>query len=382
MAFLIDIRLLTTGRVSGVEEYTRNLVGALVRYAPTERFDLFYNGFRKAPLPAAWLSQPNVRIIDRRIPNKLFDFSARLSGYPRANAFASDATVAFSPHLNPLRVAPPMRRVLTFHDISFVHFPEFFPVRKRLWFWLQDYRREAARADAIVVDAEFTKHDVAETLRIPLERIHVITPGIDPRYGPLGRNDLDAAAFRSSHRLESPFLLSSGVLEPRKNVPGVIRAFSRLKRDPLYRDLKLVIVGERGWLYDTIFNEAQRSASLNDIVFWGHATPEDLRALYTLAETFVYPSFFEGFGFPPLEAQACGTPVIVSNRSTLPEVIGASGILVDPWNTDAFADALRAVLSDSTLRAELVKRGHVNVARFSWRTAADSLVTLFRSLSR
>lgn len=379
MTFLIDIRLLTTGRVSGVEEYTRNLVNALIRRAPGDRFELLYNGFRKAPLPTEWCVAPNVRVIDRRIPNKLFDLSARTIGFPRADTFTHDATLAFTPHLNPLRVSGKMKRIVTFHDISFVHFPEFFPLRKRLWLWLQDYRREARRADALVVDCEFTRRDIAETLHVPAERIHVIAPGIDPRYRPFAPGEFNGDAFRRTRGIRSPFILFSGVLEPRKNIEGVIRAFTRLKRDGRYPGLALVIVGDRGWLYDRIFNEARRSAAFADIVFWGHATPEDLRALYTLAEAFVYPSFFEGFGFPPLEAQSCGAPVVVSNRSTLPEVIGTSGILVDPWDTNALAAALEAILTDHSLRDELVRRGYANVKRFSWDTAADSLLSLFCS---
>jgi glycosyltransferase involved in cell wall biosynthesis len=381
MTFLIDIRLLTTGRVSGVEEYTRNLMSALIRRAPNDRFELLYNGFRKAPLPSEWLNAPNVRVIDRRIPNKLFDLAARTIGFPRANMFTRDATLAFTPHLNPLRVSAPMKRIVTFHDISFIHFPEFFPLRKRLWLWLQDYRREARRADALVVDCAFTRQDIVETLHVPAERIHVITPGIDPRYRPFVPGEFDGNAFRRMRGIRSPFLLFSGVLEPRKNIEGVIRAFTRLKRDGKRPGLALVIVGDRGWLYDRIFNEARRSTAFADIVFWGHAAPEDLRALYTLAEAFVYPSFFEGFGFPPLEAQSCGAPVIVSNRSTLPEVIGASGILVDPWDTDALAAALESVLDDRSLRDELIRRGYRNVTRFSWDTAADSLLALFRSIT-
>jgi glycosyltransferase involved in cell wall biosynthesis len=211
--------------------------------------------------------------------------------------------------------------------------------------------------------------------------VTVIPLGLNPFYGKLPKKDPDLAAFRAQRGLVAPFLLYAGTLEPRKNIGAVIRAFGLLKKDARFRGLKLVLAGAPGWLYRSVFREAATSEAASDILFWGSATFTELRSLYNLAEAFVFPSFFEGFGLPPLEAQACGTPVIVSNRSSLPEVIGSSGMLVDPWDIGGIAEALHTLLSDDALRAHYAARGLENAARFDWEATADRYAELFRKLS-
>jgi glycosyltransferase involved in cell wall biosynthesis len=144
--------------------------------------------------------------------------------------------------------------------------------------------------------------------------------------------------------------------------------------------LQLIIVGKRGWLCDTIFRDAAESPWHKDIVFFGEASYEEVRVLYNITEAFVYPSLFEGFGFPPLEAQACGAPVITSNRSSLPEIVGSSALLVDPWKVEELVDALTCVLTNPSFRAQLIERGYENITRFSWANTAQSLLRVFHTL--
>jgi glycosyltransferase involved in cell wall biosynthesis len=166
--------------------------------------------------------------------------------------------------------------------------------------------------------------------------------------------------------LVRPFILFVGTLEPRKNIAGAVRAFNILKQRPVYHDLEFVIAGRLGWLYDEVLKEVRASPYRRSIRLWGEATRQDLVMLYNSADVFCYPSFFEGFGFPPLEAQACGTPVVASTGGSLPEVLGESALLADPARHEDIAEALHTVLSNEGEAARLRAAGFENVGRFSW----------------
>ncbi|MFA6364816.1 MAG: glycosyltransferase family 1 protein [Candidatus Paceibacterota bacterium] len=379
MNILIDVRLLSKGRISGIEEYTKSLIHSLLKEGSKDTFHFFYNGFRKAPFPTEWKTAPNAHLIEWNIPNKLLDLTTRFLGWPRVEQIAH-VDLVFSPHFNLLPATKHTKRVITFHDLSFLHFPEFYPLRKRLWHWQQDYRTQAMRADALIAVSEFTRQDLISTFHLPEEKVHTVYSGINPFFSELPEESPERARFAKEKNLQQPFLLFTGVLEPRKNVSGIIRAFNEIKKNPYHRELQLVIVGRKGWLYDTIFRDAAMSPWSRDIRFWGEASLEDLNLLYNLASVFVYPSFFEGFGFPPLEAQACGLPVITSNRSSLPEIVGESALLVDPWKTDELITSIDLVLRDTTLANDLKKRGRINSTRFSWQQTATQLLELFHSL--
>ncbi|KKU91103.1 MAG: mannosyltransferase B-like protein [Candidatus Jorgensenbacteria bacterium GW2011_GWA1_48_11] len=379
MKILVDVRLLSKGKLSGIEGYAKLLIDHLLEADSENQYVFFYNGFKKAVLPSGWTGKKNVRVVDWRVPNRLLDFSFRWLNWPKIDSFFEPAVV-FSPHFNLLRLHRGVKRVITFHDLSFVHFPEFYPRRKRFWHWSQDYRRQAGKAAALTAVSEFTKIDLVETLGIAPEKIRVVYPGVNSFFSQIRPGDEALNKFAGQKELQCPFLLSVGVLEPRKNIPALIRAFGLLKGRPDNRDLKLVIVGERGWLYDTIFKEIQASPYKNQIVWWGRASFEDLWRLYNLASVFVYPSFFEGFGFPPLEAQACGLPVVASNRSSLPEILGDSALLHDPWRVAELAEAIEAVLANPGLAKTMREKGFKNVERFDWPRAGKTMLNLFNDL--
>jgi glycosyltransferase involved in cell wall biosynthesis len=291
----------------------------------------------------------------------------------------SDAEIVFSPHFNLLRNGPRTKRIITFHDLSFLHYPEFYPIRKRFWHWQQSYKKQAQVASKIVAVSEFTRYDLIDTLCLEPQKIEVIHSGIDPFYRKLAEEDTALVSFKERHNLRDPFLLFVGVLEPRKNIPGLISAFDLLKQE-LASPLKLVIVGEKGWLYKKIFKRARASKFSGDIIFWGRASKPDLRCLYNLASVFVYPSFFEGFGFPPLEAQACDAPVVASNRSSLPEILGSSAILINPSDIYELAKAIEFLLDDSGLRKRYIELGRENIKRFNWTEAASKLIKIFNTI--
>lgn len=364
MRILADVRLLSRGGTSGIEEYTRNLLQAVFTADKKNEYALLYNGFRKVPLDI-----PASEVIDWRIPNKLLDLSSRFLNRPAVDRLTR-ADLVFSPHFNAL-VTARAPRVVTFHDLSFLHHPYFFSVKQRFWHWLQGIKSQAVKAAHIIAVSEFTKSDLVNFFGVLPEKISVVHSGISGQFRPLGLDPKKNGV--------RPYFLYLGTLEPRKNVPAIIRAFNILKSDGAFADWQLVIAGKPGWLYKNIHNEASSSLHRDDIVFAGQVKPEERVLLYNLAKVFVYPSFFEGFGFPPVEAQASGCPVVASNRTSLPEVLGDSALLVDPWKVGELASAMREAALNQAVRARLIEAGRKNAARFAWTKAADETLKIFQN---
>jgi len=379
MKVLIDVRLLGRGGLSGIEEYTRELLTHIFESDKENHYALFYNGFKKTPLPQAWIEKKNVSVLDWKIPNKIFDAETRFLNRPKISDF-TDADIIFSPHFNILNPGS-IPRIITFHDLSFVHHPYFFNARQKLWHWIQNYQKQAYEAKKIIANSEFTKNDLINTLKIPENKIEVVYPGINPIFRKLNSEDENLNKFRREKKLEFPFILYLGTLEPRKNIAAIIRAFSLMVQDRKFRDLRLVLAGKPGWLHSGIIKEARNSPARDRIAFLGPVENRERVFLYNLAEGFVYPSFFEGFGFPPLEAQACGCPVVVSERTALAETIGKSGITADPWRVEALAEILKKILGQKTLRQELIKSGLENARKFTWEKAVHKILKIFNSAS-
>lgn len=365
MKILIDIRSLIGGAISGVPEYTRLLVEYFYRIRPDHEYILFANSFRNS-FPVD-VSSRGAHKVNWHIPNKILDFSTRFLGQPKIDVFYKP-DVIFSPHFNSLAVRH-TPRVMTFHDLSFVRSPEFYSLRKKFWHILEGPKQQAQAATKIIAISNATKSDLIHFYKIPPEKISVVYSGINPFFFE-SVSEEKLRAFRDARGLNQPFLLFVGTLEPRKNITAVIQLLNILKQNKAFSDLKLIIVGARGWLYDKIFLEAECSQFKKDIVFWGSASFEELRNLYHLARVFVYPSFFEGFGFPPLEAQACGLPVIASKNGSLPEVLKNSAFLVNPFNINELVSAAETILTDFFIREELIEKGFKNARRFTWEEAA------------
>lgn len=356
MKILVDVRLLTRGG-QGVGEYTFNVVDYLIKANSAHQWQLFYNGWRKQPLPISWQKAPNVQIYNWRIPNRIFRW------LPIKIDQLIKTDIVFSPHIDFLRTkkAP---RILTIHDLSFLHYPNFFSWRHRWWHKIQKVKQQARQATHIITDSQFSKNDISEILQIPSEKISVVYPGIKiPAF----------TKASASKQIPKYFLLYLGTLEPRKNIGAIIKAFNIIKEDSQFSDLKLILAGRIGWLFKP---EIQK-----DVIFWGPVTDEEKSLLYNKAAAFIYPSFFEGFGFPPLEAQARNCPVITSNRSSLSEIVKDSAIQINPWRTDHLAKAVKNILTDKQLTKKLVKLGEENIKRFNWEQCADQLLKIFSSYS-
>jgi len=374
MRILFDGRTLTKGNMTGVPGYARAVLRGLLACDPRNEYALFANGFRNAQLPLTPAERKRVRIVNWRVPNRLLDLSFRFLRRPRAD-FWTGADTVFNPHFNVFPVRPRTRRIVTFHDLSFLRHPEFFSRRQRLWHWRQDPRGQARGATHLIAVSGVAKRDLMERYGIPSEKISVIHLGVNQYLlEPVSAAALEA--FRAARGLNRPFLLTAGTLEPRKNIEGTIRAFNGLKRKRSFAPLRLVIVGGRGWLYDTILKEAARSPWKSDIVFWGFASEEELRNLYHLASVFVFPSFYEGFGFPPLEAEACGTPVVASSRGALTEVLRDSALYAEPADPAASAAQIESLLDNAALAKRIAANGLRNASRFRWDATAKATLAV------
>jgi len=223
--------------------------------------------------------------------------------------------------------------------------------------------------DKIITISECTKKDIVKFYKIPEDKIKVILLAPDPIYQPLSHDII--APILSKYGVCAPYILYVGSLEPRKNIQTLIQGFANIKKRGLNH--KLIIVGNKKWEYSKLIRIVAESGLHNDVIFTGYLPDEDLPALYNGADLFVYPSLYEGFGLPPLEAMACGTPVITSNTSSLPEVVGNAGIKVDPQDVDQLSDAIYHVLTDENLRLSLIEKGLERSKQFSWeRTATET----------
>ncbi len=358
---------------AGIGRYTRSLVRALAQSDNRNEYALY------VPRDAQYLEDA------RAFPKNFRIVSAPLNGrhmvalWQRAQIplpvefFTGRADVFYSPDF----VLPPTRarkKILTVHDLSFLRVPET-AVPKLKWYLEGAVPRAVARADLILADSDATRQDLIEFFGMPPERVQTLYSGYDAMF----RRVTDANEFarvRATYNLEKPFILNVGTIEPRKNLTRLIEAFARL---PQRDDLELVIAGERGWMYDEIYAAPKKFGVNASVRFLGFTPDADLPALYSLAEMFVYPSLYEGFGLPVLEAMACGAAVVTANNSSLPEVAGDAAVLVEARDVDALAEAMARYLDDTAWRGMMQTKTLTQAQKFSWAKSAAELRAAFQT---
>ncbi|MEK7645947.1 MAG: glycosyltransferase family 1 protein [Patescibacteria group bacterium] len=361
----VDIRPMA-GLRTGVQEYTEQILAHLVALAPDHQFKLFFSSFRGPAPDRPWMHAPNVQLIEYRIPNNLLFLAGSVFDYPFIDRLLGGVDVFFSPHFFLAPLSKSCRRVTTFHDLSYLRFPEFFTWRKRWWHTVEmDPARQARFSNQIIAVSESTKADLIDYYQIDPANISVVHSGTA-----MTRPTEEALfEFKKTHSLPKRFILHVGTLEPRKNIIGLVRAFNILKAQVGYEDVGLALIGKEGWQFRDIFEEIKKSPYRSHIRYSGHVGG-DLASYYSLATVCVCPSFFEGFGFPALEAMACGVPVVASANSSLPEVVGEAGLLINPYDISEIAEALEIVLSEPATRSRMIKKGLVQAAKFTWENAA------------
>jgi len=265
--------------------------------------------------------------------------------------------------------------IITIHDLSFLRYPQF----NFDWF-IKKYtglvRKNALRAKRIIADSYSTKNDIVRFFEINPDKIEVIYLAAESIFKKLDDNEKDTNSL-IKHGIDRKYILSVGTIEPRKNFITLIKAFNLIKENEAAADLKLVIAGRTGWKSEDTYAERGKSPYLKDILFTGRVPDSDLIQIYNQAEIFVYPSIFEGFGLPPLEAMSCGLPVIVSDTSSLKEVIGDSGILVKVGDEHELARNILDVLKNKELKERLIKKSLLNAKKFSWANTAKKTFELY-----
>ncbi len=369
----VDASRATATRRTGTERYSLEIIRSLLALGGQHDWRLYC---RSRPAPGLFVAGNSAARVEIRVlPAPRLWTHLGLSGEMALHP----PDVLFVPaHVLPLW--RPRRSLVTIHDLGYRRFPQAHPWRQRLYLdW--STRWSARVATCILADSQATRADLISAYGVPASKIVVVYPG---RSEDLARVDDPArlAETRARYGLQAPYLLYVGSLQPRKNLTRLVQAFARCLSysEDVTGQLMLAIAGSPAWLSDSILREPQRLGIAGRVRFLGYVDSVDLAALLSGAAAFVFPSLYEGFGFPVLEAQACGAPVLTSNTSSLPEVAGEGAWLVDPTDVDAIADGMRRLLCDEALRRSLIERGYANVRRFSWRRAAAETLQVIEQM--
>lgn len=382
----IDIRSLSEERLTGVGEYLYRLLSALFKIDKKNTYILFYNSLRRPPKLLNDFKRPNVSIHYTRFPNKLFNASLFFLRFPKIDRMIGGVDLFFIPNHNFLALSKNCRTVITVHDLSFVLFKEFLSLKRQLWHKIILLQNLYKKVDQIIAVSNHTKNDLINLFGVPKEKIITIYSGVGSEYK---QNFVRMQLSRvvEKYGLPERFILYLGTLEPRKNIEAIINAYEQYikSKESLYdyergKIIDLVIAGQQGWKYGTILEKKRQSPFKDRIHLIGYVDAEDKPYLYRLCDVFIYPSFYEGFGFPVLEAMAVGKPVISSSSSALEEVICDAGLLVNPYNISELVQALDAILAEKDMRDYLVLRGIDRVKQFSWQECAIKTLELFENL--
>ena len=370
MKVCMDIQA-ALGQRAGVGRYVRELLFHLGAEAGADRLAAFYFDFKRTGLDAV---PPRVELrACRWLPGRFAQQAWKRTGFPPYDWLAGPADLYHFPNF----IRPPLSRgrksAVTIHDVSFLRMPETTEARNLAWL-SAEIRRTAEKADAILTDSRFSADEIVELLKVPAEKVFPIWLGL-PKFGPPPAPDA-AAAARRALGLDKPYLLMVGTLEPRKNIPFLVEVYETLKDF----DGDLVLVGGLGWKTGPTLRAIADSPRRAGIKLLKHVSDTQLAALYAGAAAFVFPTRYEGFGFPPLEAMGRGTPVVSARNSSLPEVLGDAAEWVDGFDAEAWAAKIRAVLGDSARRAKLRAAGLDQAAKFTWGETARQTWAVYRRI--
>jgi glycosyltransferase involved in cell wall biosynthesis len=364
---LIGIDASRAARVerTGTETYSLHLIRAMLAAAPQHRYRLYADRVLPGELGAP-NAEPCV------MPFLRLWTHVRLS----AEMLARPPDALFVP----AHVIPPIhpRTVVTVHDLGYLYFPQAHPPLARLYLDLST-RWNAHAAAHVIADSQATKDDLVRHYATPPAKITVAYPGRDESLRRVG-NPAAIEVVKRRYGITHEYLLYIGTLQPRKNLIRLVTAFSSLQ--PPTSNLQMVIAGAKGWLYSDIFAMVKQLGLEYKVLSPGRVADEDKVALISGAVALVFPSLYEGFGLPVIEAMQCGTPVICSKTSSLPEVAGDAALLTDPLDEDALAQAMIRLLGDADLRRTLVERGYTQAQKFSWSACAARVLSTLESVAR
>lgn len=359
-------------KLGGNESYATNLIEALAEIDQTNLYTLYVT--KQTAIDRFGGRWPNFTVKQTLPQTPLVRIPLTLSTELRRNPVDVLHVQYTAPPFAPCPV------VTTIHDLAFEHLPETF--NRRSWMQLRlTVRATTRRAAQILTLSEYSKSDIVATYRIPSERITVTPAAAPPHFGPV-TNETELRRIRELYGIEGDYVLSLCSIQPRKNLVRLIEAYSYLRGLSREKRPRLVLAGKRGWLNKETFRAAERSGFGNDILFTGYVAECDLPALYSGALCFVYPSYFEGFGLPVVEAMQCGVPVIAGNQTSLPEVVNGAGVLVNPFDEKELADSIGRVVDNPDYRAELRVKGLERAKTFNWSTTARLTLQAYERAAR
>lgn len=356
---------------AGLGRYAYELLLALAKIDPENTYSILYNNPHQAQIDPTLRSFPHYTTTLSYKPWRFSALLAHFLGFFQDRLLPNVDVFHATDHLLP-RFSR-IKTVFTLHDLIFLFHPETHKPLNR-WFLTLMMPRFLRAADAIIAVSECTKRDAVRAYGIPEEKITVIYEGVSPRFRPADPETVQA--MRAKYGLPEHFILYVGTIEPRKNLTALLEAMTNLQS----AICNLVIVGKKGWLYEGFFQRLRELGLEERVHFTGYVPDEDLPALYSAADLFVFPSLYEGFGLPVLEAMACGAPVVCSDTSSLPEVAGDAALLVNPTDVRALAAAIERVLTDEALRASLQARGLERARRFTWEEAARRTLEVYQQV--
>ncbi|MBP1466354.1 glycosyltransferase family 4 protein [Candidatus Chloroploca sp. M-50] len=362
---------------AGIGRYTRELIRATVKQATGVQFKLLYAAGGLPPdapylaeLQSLCVAYPHVRAYSIPLTPRLLTILWQRLHLPLyAEWLIGPMDLLHAPDF----VLPPTRTrtLVTVHDLTFLVYPECAEAGLRRYL-TRAVPRALRRADLVLVDSQATAGDLERLLGVSGPQVRLLYPGVDPRFRPLPQAEL--APVRAALGLPAHFLLFVGTLEPRKNLVRLVEAFAQADLSPA---MNLVIAGRRGWLYEEVFAAVERCSVTTRVHFVDFVADETLPAVYNLAEAFVYPSLYEGFGLPVLEALACGVPVVTADGSSLPEVVGDAAVLVNPLSVPSIAEGIQQALQQATL---FRRKGPAQAHQFTWQASAQTLLTCYAEL--
>ncbi|MHB8598895.1 MAG: glycosyltransferase family 4 protein [Ktedonobacteraceae bacterium] len=362
---------------AGVGNYVRRLVDAILEQDTTNQYTLLTSGrpTRERPFPTA----SNVRGRSIVIPDRYLNiiwYRWRLPLY--ANYFSGQVDIYHGPDFALPPIGKKLYKVVTVHDLAFLEHPEY--AVPSLANYLKKVVPEAvAAADVVCTVSQEVSRTLIDHFSTPPEKLTVVSNGVSPYFRRI-TDPIILAATRNKFGLKHPLVLGVGTLEPRKNHINLIKAFytaQKKKNGPVM----LAIAGGKGWLYEETQQLVQELKLEKKVRFLGRVSDLELVTLYSMADVFAFPSFFEGFGVPPIEAMACGAPVITSNTSSLPEVVGDAALLIDPHKPDELAHTILRLLENPQLQEELRQKGYERAKQYTWAESAHKMLTIYAQLS-
>jgi len=368
----VDIRSLQNNQLTGIGVYSKEVILALLKNDSQNKYRLFYSGFK--PINEDFLNSLkqfyNFKLIKIHWPNKLLNFCLWLFNFPKFDSYIK-ADLFWFPHFNFWSLSKNIPYIVTVHDLAFKLYPKFYSAKMRFWHNALKPKQKLQQAVKIITVSENTKKDITALLNIPTEKSMVIYSGLN------NENLKDGVIIKQKYNLPELFLLYLGTIEPRKNIITLVKAFEKIND----KNCSLVIAGGKGWLYKKIEKTILNSPAKERIKVINYVDSKDTPTIYALAKALVWPSFYEGFGLPPLEAQKQKSKIIISANSSLPEVAQNSALLIDPYNANEIAECLNQVLNDENLQKNLSFKSEINVNNYTWTKTTEKMINLFNQLT-